>query len=225
MARTYLITGANRGIGLELATFLHARGDRVLGTTRDPAKAQELSAHAAKVLALDVADDASITALEKSLEGESVDVLINNAGVSSTARTLGEVTGDELQRVFRVNSFAPVLVAKAALAALKRGAGKQVLNISSQLGSITNHSGGSSYGYRGSKAALNMLTVCLHHELKGDGFTCVTFHPGWVRTDMGGPNAPLAPAESAASLVKVFDGLKAESSGKFLSFDGSALPW
>lgn len=225
MAQTYLVTGSNRGLGLEFVKQLSARGDVVIGTVRDVAKAREEGDHAASLVPLELTDAGSIDALPEHLGDRAVDVLINNAGVGSDTNTLSKVRMDELQRVFAINSFAPILVTKAVLPNLKKGSRKLVVNVSSQLGSITNNSGGSSYAYRGSKAAINMLTVSLHNELKGEGFSCVVVHPGWVQTDMGGPNAPLKPEQSVASLIKLIDKLSTTDSGKFFNYDGSILPW
>lgn len=225
MASTYLVTGSNRGLGLEFVKQLSARGDVVIGTVRDVAKAKEEPEHAATLVPLELSDPASIDTLPTHVGDRAIDVLINNAGVSSDSRTLAETRMEELHRVFAVNSFAPVLVTKALLPNLRKGARKLVVTVSSQLGSITNNSGGSSYAYRGSKAAVNMLTVSMHHELKGDGISCVVVHPGWVQTDMGGPNAPLKPDESVAHLIKLIDKLTTGDSGKFFNYDGSILPW
>lgn len=225
MPTTWLITGASRGIGLEFVRQLAARGERVLATARDPAKAPELARLAAAVLPMEATDDRSVLALRDRLEGQAVDVLVNNAGVSSQTKNLAELTSESLLGVLHVNAAAPMVVTRAALPALRRGQRKLVVNISSQLGSITNNSGGSTYGYRASKAALNMLTVCAANELRGEGFTCVAFHPGWVRTDMGGPEAPLTPERSVSSMLSAFDRLGPADSGRFLNYDGSPLPW
>jgi NAD(P)-dependent dehydrogenase (short-subunit alcohol dehydrogenase family) len=225
MAHTFLVTGSNRGLGLEFVKQLSARGDIVIGTARDVAKAGEDADHAASIVPLELSDPASIEALPTHVGDRAIDVLINNAGVSSDTNALAKVRMDEMQRVFTINSFAPVLVAKALLPNLRKGKRKLIVTVSSQLGSITNNSGGSSYAYRGSKAAVNMLTVSLHHELKGEGFACVVVHPGWVQTDMGGPNAPLKPDQSVASLIALIDKLVAGDSGKFFNYDGTTLPW
>lgn len=225
MALTYLITGAGRGLGLELARQLTTRGDAVIGTVRDPAKACDAAKRVRGLVPLDVADEASINALGRWLDGVSVDVLINNAGVYSETGKLEGLTMAALEQVLRVNSIAPVLVTKAVLPNLRAGKRKLIFNITSQLGSITNNTGGSTYGYRVSKAALNMLTVSMAVELRGEGFTCVVAHPGWVRTDMGGPQATLAPEESARALIALMDRLTPAETGRFFSYDGMPLPW
>jgi NAD(P)-dependent dehydrogenase (short-subunit alcohol dehydrogenase family) len=222
---TFFITGANRGIGLEFARRLTARGDRVLATARKPEEAADLKANSATVFPLDVADDASLAALPGLVKNEPIDILINNAGVGGGAKSIETLEAAELARVFRVNAFGAMLVTKALLPNLRAGIRKSVVNITSQLGSIANNTGGSSYEYRGSKAALNMLTVCLSNELKPQGFTCIAIHPGWVQTDMGGPNATLTPEQSVASLIKVIDALEPGMTGKYLNYDGQGLPW
>ena len=224
---TYLITGANRGLGLEFARQLSQRKDdtKILATAREPEKATDLQRLVHDVYPLDVADPKSIAGLAEHLKDQPIDVLINNAGVSSKSNSIATLEEADLQTVFTVNAIGLMLVTKAALKNLRAGKRKIVFNITSQLGSIANNKGGSSYGYRGSKAALNMMTVSLSNELKKDGFTCVVAHPGWVQTDMGGPNATLKPEESIAGLLKIIDGLKAEDSGKFFNYDGTMLPW
>lgn len=225
MASTYLITGANRGIGLEFAKQLRARGDTVIATCREVEKAAELKATGAEVLALDVASEASIAQFTKGLNERGIDVLINNAGVSSTSKSLADCTQEELARVLLINSIAPMLVTKALLPNLKQGTRKQVVSISSQLGSIANNTGGSSYGYRASKAALNQFNRSLSAELSPQGYHTLCMHPGWVRTDMGGPNATLSTEESVKSMLGVIDTARDVASGSFLNFDGKPLPW
>ena len=233
MTTTYLVTGANRGIGLEFARQLAARGDHVIATTRDPEKAGELELLGergnVRVMMLDASDAESIDRLSHALEARPIDVLINNAGVSSETRTLGAVSFEALEKVFRVNAHAPLMVTQKLMENLRAGRRKTIVHISSQLASITNNlapgGGGSSYGYRGSKAALNMMNACLANELRGEGMISVVLHPGWVQTDMGGANAHLTPSESVTQMIGVIDALGPLDSGRFLNFDGKALPW
>ncbi len=224
---SYLVTGVGRGLGREFVRQLGARGDRVVGTVRRAGGA--VVEGAGRVVSLDAGDAGSIGRLGSEVGDEAIDVLINNSGVSSEARTLGSLDAGELQRVFMVNSIAPVLVARELLPSLKRGGRKLVVNISSQLGSIANNAGpgggGSSYAYRASKAALNMLTVSMSHELKGEGIACVALHPGWVRTDMGGEKAPFSPEESVRSMLRTIDRLTMADTGRFLNHDGVAIPY
>ncbi|QYK48704.1 MAG: SDR family oxidoreductase [Phycisphaeraceae bacterium] len=222
---TYFVTGSNRGLGLEFVRQLSRRGDVVVGSVREVAQVDAGDEHAASLVPLELTDQKSIDSLPERVGDRSIDVLINNAGVSSDSSTLARCDAAELHRVFSINSIAPVLVTRALLPNLRKGSRKLVVTVSSQLGSITNNSGGSSYGYRASKAAVNMLTVSMHHELKGEGFTCVVVHPGWVQTDMGGPNAPLKPDESVGHLIRLIDRLTAADSGRFFNYDGTTLPW
>ncbi len=225
MGQSYLITGVNRGIGLEFARQLAARGDTVLGTAREPETAAEAAKVVSRLIRLDVTDPAALAALGAALGDAPIDVLINNAGVSSSSKTLADCTAQELQRVFMVNSTAPILVAQAALDLIARGKRRLIVNVTSQLGSISTNTGGSSYAYRASKAALNMLTRSMANELGPRGFICVALHPGWVRTDMGGANAPLVPARAVAALLRLVDRFDASDNGRFLNFDGATLPW
>lgn len=221
---TYLITGANRGIGLELVKQLRARGDTVIATTRTGADA-DLAATGARVVKLEVSDEDSIEALGSTLASTPIDVLINNAGVGSQASSIKDQSFEELSRVFTVNAFAPILLAKASLPALRAGQRRVIMNVSSQLASIATNNGGSSYPYRGSKTALNQLTMCLANELRPENFCCVSVHPGWVRTDMGGPKAPMLPPDSARHLITLADRLTPGDSGKFLNYDGATMQW
>jgi NAD(P)-dependent dehydrogenase (short-subunit alcohol dehydrogenase family) len=226
LARTYLITGVSRGLGLELALQLTARGDRVIGTVRDAGQAPGQAREAcARLLSLEVSSEGSISHVPALLGDETVDVLINNAGVSSEEKTLAEITAQDMLRVLMVNSVAPLLVARAVKPNMAGSAVKKIVNISSELGSIARCRGGFSYAYRASKAALNMTSAQLACDLGPEHFTVVALHPGWVQTDMGGPMAPLTPPQSAAAMIRVFDSLSTADNGKFLSFDGSVLPW
>lgn len=225
MSRTWLVTGAGRGIGLEMCRVLRKRGDVVIGTVRSESAAASVAALGCEVQNVDVSEPGQIAELSRRLTGRAVDVLVNNAGVSATARTAQELNLEELERVFRVNAHAPLLVARELLPNLRAGSGRLIVNITSQLASIANNTGGSSYPYRASKAALNQLSVSLANELRPEGFRVVMMHPGWVRTDMGGANATLSVEESVSTMIRVMDGLKAESNGSFLNYDGQRLPW
>lgn len=225
MPDTVLITGAGRGLGLALARRLVDRGHRVIGTVRDAAKAADLRECGAEIEQVEVADDGSIGALGERLKSRAIDVLVNNAGVGSTAKRLADLDAAELQRCFAINSAGPLLAARALVGSLRAGRRRVVMNITSLLGSVALNTGGSSYPYRASKAALNQLTRSLAAELGPEGFTCVMVHPGWVRTDMGGGGAPLSPEESAAALVSLIEGAKPAWNGKFLNYDGKELPW
>ena len=228
MTHTYVVTGASRGIGLEFVRVLAERGDRVIATARTPDSARDLAAVQGKVhiVQLDLSDPASIGGLSSRIGSEPIDVLINNAGIASRgSKLLVDLNAEELASVFMVNSIAPMLVTRELIGQLRKGSRKAIIHISSQLASIANNSGGSSYGYRASKTALNQLNRSLANELRPEGFTTVAMHPGWVRTDMGGSNADLTVQESIAQMVRVIDALTPERSGAFLNYDGTPLPW
>ena len=222
---TVLITGANRGIGLEYARQFAARGYEVIGTARDPADARELSAVAQRVEQLDVTDAASVAALATRLEGVAIDILVNNAGIFPRGDvTIDKVDFGTMERTFAVNTFGPLRVVQALLPNLRKGERKTIVNMSSQLGSIGN-SNGRWYAYRASKAALNQVNKVLSAELGPDGFICAVLHPGWVRTDMGGSNATYSPQESVRGLIGVIERLKPSDNGRFFDFKGESIPW
>lgn len=220
-----LITGANRGLGLEFATQYAADGWHVIGTARQPGEATELAETGARVVALDVADPASIQQLVKTLDGRPIDLLINNAGISSRSGTIAELDADRAAQAITVNLLGPMRVTAALLPNLQAGDRKQVVGISSQLGSIDANTSGGYYGYRESKAGLNMFVRSLAADLRGEGFTCVALSPGWVRTDMGGEQAPLSPTQSVTGMRSVISDLTTDQSGRFINHDGSPIPW
>lgn len=224
---TVMITGANRGLGLEFAREYAADGWTVIATCRDPAKASELKAAGGtiEVHALDVADFPAIDRLAEKLKGRPIDVLINNAGVMGTERRLGELDGEGWLATLRVNSVAPILVAQAFLTNVRAGADKKAVFITSLMGSITDNTSGGYYDYRSSKAALNAAVKSFAIDTAPDGITAVVMHPGWVKTDMGGPNAPVARATSIGGMRKVIARLKLGDSGRFFNYDGKELPW
>ncbi len=228
MSSTYLITGASRGIGLEFARVLSARGDRVIAAVRDPAGAKALAALGSNVrlIQLDVADALSIASLPERIGPAPIDVLINNAGVASRAsKSIAQLEAAELAQVLMINSIAPMLVVRSVLPNLRSGKRRTIIQITSQLGSIANNDGGSSYGYRASKAALNQLNRSLANELRSEAFACLAIHPGWVKTDMGGPGADLTVQQSVAHMLRVIDAATPARSGAFLNYDGAPLPW
>ncbi|MBX3373137.1 MAG: SDR family oxidoreductase [Phycisphaeraceae bacterium] len=225
--RVALITGANRGIGLEFARQLAADGWTVIGTARAPADAVDLAATGARVEALDVADPASVEALAKRLDGTPIDLLINNAGRGASPRS-GKLSGidfDAVRDVIAVNTIGPMRVTQALLPNLQAGAGKLIVSISSRLASVELNTNAGYYGYRESKTALNMFMRSLAAELKPDGFRCIAISPGWVRTDMGGPEATLSPEQSVGGMLRVLSTLTIDDSGGYFSYDGSRLPW
>lgn len=224
-AATVLITGANRGIGLEYARQFEARGYRVIGTARNPDEATELKQVSDRVEALDVTDAASVAALAERLKGVPIDILINNAGIlDRTDMSIDKVDFSMMERTFAVNTFGPLRVVQALLPNLRAGERKLIANMSSQMGSIANSSGGT-YAYRASKTALNQINRGLSIELGKEGFICVVLHPGWVATDMGGASATYTPAQSVTGLIEVIEGLDATDNGRFYDLKGAELPW
>jgi NAD(P)-dependent dehydrogenase (short-subunit alcohol dehydrogenase family) len=225
MSHTYVITGANRGIGLELARQLTGRGDHVIATARRGAEVADLLDIGARIEALDVSDDASVTAFAQRMSGDPVDVLINNAGTAPLARQLADLDFEVMLATFSTNAIGPIRLAQALMPNLKAGRRRVIVNLSTEMASIAGNRSGGYYSYRASKAALNMLTKTLAVELTGKGFSCVAVNPGWVKTRMGGPHAPLPVEDSVTALVKLIDRLTVKDSGNFLSYDGSALAW
>lgn len=225
MAREVLLTGANRGIGLEFARQLAARGDHVVATCRNPAAASELAELDVQVERLDVVDAAGIEHIAELYADRHLDLLINNAGIGVGHRPLGELDYDEMGLYYRTNAVGPLQLTETLLPALRRGEYRTVVSLTSRVGSIRDNTSGGSYAYRASKAALNAITKSLAIDLGEEGFTCVVLHPGWVQTDMGGTSAPLPTQQSVAGMLKVIDGLSPDDSGAFFDYTGESLPW
>ena len=228
---TILITGANRGIGLELVRGYAAEGWRVHACCRHPDKASELQALQAEagdriaVHRLDVTDGLKVANLSREMAGEAIDLLINNAGVGGPRKGFGETDYDTWQPVMGVNTFAPLRMAERFVEQVARSERKLIVNISSRMGSITANVSSNSIIYRVSKAALNQVSKCLAMALGPRGITVIVFHPGWVSTDMGGSEAPVTPEDSAAGMRAVIAGVTAADNGRFFSYDGEELPW
>ena len=224
MASTYLITGANRGIGLEFARQLSERRERVIATARKPEKAKELAKLDLRVEALDVADGESVASLARRLD-EPIDVLIHNAAVGSAGPGIDRILQEDVERAFQVNALGPLRVTQALLPRLRAGRRKTIVAITSGLGSISTNDDGGWTAYRISKAALNQLVRTIAAELSAEKFTCVAISPGWVRTDMGGSGASLSPEESVRSMLRVIDRLRPSDNSRFLDRNGKDVPW
>jgi NAD(P)-dependent dehydrogenase (short-subunit alcohol dehydrogenase family) len=223
---TVLITGANRGIGLEFARQYTRAGWRVIGTSRSLDRADRLAALGANVSVhrLDVADFAAVTALGRALAQETIDVLIANAGIAGPSDMTAEaIDAEGWANTFRINAMAPLALAGAFAAQVARSEQRKMIAITSRLGSMGANGEGGRYAYRSSKAALN--AVWRSYALDHPEIIAVLLHPGWVRTDMGGSGALLAPEESVAGLRRVIAGLTKADSGRFYNYDGSPIPW
>lgn len=245
--KTVFITGTNRGLGLEFVKQLIALPQppkHIFATCRQPESAKELQALSAKYAGLhihqfDVLNYESFPKIvewvESFLNGEGLNVLINNAGVLQR-HGLSEVSRDTLMMDIEINAVAPLMLTKALLPLLKKSAASSsinglsinkaaVINMSTMMACIADNTSGGYYEYRSSKATLNMLTKSLSVDVKPDGILALVFHPGWVRTDMGGPQGLIDPPESVAGILKVFEGLSDKDCGRFLKFNGDELPW
>lgn len=224
---TLLITGANRGIGLELTRQYAAAGWSVIACARRPGEARDLNAVSGKVSveALDVTDYGAVDRLAAKYQDQAVDLLINNAGIyGSRNPSLSIADFDEYLKVLQVNAVAPMKVALAMLPALKKAKGAKIATISSRMGSIES-SGGGSYVYRASKAAINAAMHALALDLKPSGIGCILLHPGWVKTDMGGSGADITPQVSASGIRAVIARATPADTGRFFNYDGGTIPW
>lgn len=225
---TVLVTGAGRGLGLEFCKQYAAEGWEVLACCRHPEKADKLAElRKVRVLPLDVADFAQIDRLANELKDTPIDVLVNNAGIfgDSPGQGFGQLDYKAWSRTLLINAQAPVKMAEAFLPHLQRGRMKRLVSISSQMGSIADNGSGGSILYRTSKAALNAAMKSLANDLKDLGIGVLILHPGWVKTDMGGPNALIDAPKSVTGMRRVIADSTLQQSGNFLKYDGSALPW
>ena len=223
-----LITGANRGLGLEFTRQYAADGWRVFAACRDPAGARDLAAVEGDVFAetLDVDDGPQVAALANKLSGQPIDVLINNAGIYGPKDvTRDTVDYDAWGQVFRTNTMSPLAVSAAFAANVAQGGQKKIITLSSIMGSIAENDSSGAFIYRSSKAAVNAVMKSLAGDLKSEGITVAVLHPGWVRTDMGGPDAAIEAPESVTGMRAVIAGLKESDSGRFLNYDGTEIPW
>ena len=217
---TILVTGCNRGIGLELVRQLRERGDDVIGVCRKASDA--LQSSGARVLEdIDVADAGDVERLRSALAGQPIDVLINNAGILRRDR-FGEIDYDEMLHQFKVNTLGPLRVTEALADNLHEGS--KVAIVTSRVGSIDDNSSGGNWGYRTSKTAVNMVGTNLMHEFRPRGIAVALLHPGLVATDMTGGTGITA-AESASGLIQRIDELNMETSGSFWHAEGYVLPW
>ena len=240
--RHILITGSNRGIGLAMVReYLKQDDTWLFATCRQPEAAAELNELAAQfpnrvtVIPLDVSQqhsiDDSVRAVRK--HTDRLDMLVNNAGIlpggianrDPNMSAFGQLDAEAMLHVLHINTVAPVIVAQAYADLLRAGDQPRLLNMSSDAGSIAGRDQGCDFSYPGSKAALNMMTRCLAGDFRGAGVVVVSMHPGFLRTDMGGPNAHMDVDETIPTLVRVIDGLTMADSGQFFNWDGATVPW
>lgn len=230
MTYQVLITGANRGIGLEFTKQYAQDGWNVLACCRDTQHASSTllglaKAHAnIRILSLDVADFAQIDALALQLKNEKIDVLINNAGVYPES-SLGDADTEHWLEAFKINSIAPLKMATAFTAHIANSELKKIATLSSKMGSMNDNTSGGSYIYRSTKTAVNMVMKSLSIDLQPAGIAVVTLHPGWVLTDMGGSNALIDTQTSVVGLRKVIANLNMSNTGKFIAYDGKDIAW
>jgi len=232
MHKTVLITGANRGIGAELSRHYLANGVHVIGTFRSEEGLLEEMKQAfgeqVTTLKLDVSQPAEFEQFSASLNQQPIDILINNAGISESAWAgLEKVSADNWQQMFLTNTIGPMLLTHALLPNLRASTQKVriVGMMSSQMGSIDDNTSGGFYMYRSSKAALNAATKSLALEFASDQIACIVLHPGWVKTRMGGSNAPTTPEQSATGIINVLAEATMSDSGTFCTYNGRTLPW
>jgi NAD(P)-dependent dehydrogenase (short-subunit alcohol dehydrogenase family) len=231
MALRYVITGAGRGIGLELTRQALERGVEVVAVVRDPAKSKELQTLAReregllRLVQADVTQWADVETLAREVsKSGSIDVLINNAGAFLDGEDdFRNLELNKVARSFEVNSIGPMRVTQALLPLLEKSKDPKVVHITSLMGSIADNSGGGSYGYRMSKAALNMFMKSFANDFPA--ITTLVIHPGWVQTDMGGSQAPVHVRDSAKGILDVIGKATRKESGRFFDYEGDELPW
>ncbi|PSW21042.1 short-chain dehydrogenase [Photobacterium sanctipauli] len=231
MTQHVLITGANRGIGLALTELYLKSGWSVYATCRDITQAPELTAlqrihEHLFVSELDVTDHHAIEQLSQSLKAISFDLLVNNAGYyGPKGYGFGNTDADEWRKVFEINTIAPLKLVEAFYPQLKANQPGVVACLSSKVGSMAENTSGGGYIYRSSKAALNSVVKSLSNDLLPQGIICIALHPGWVQTEMGGPNALIDTQTSAKGLKQVIDSVGEADSGLFMDYQGNYLPW
>jgi NAD(P)-dependent dehydrogenase (short-subunit alcohol dehydrogenase family) len=228
--RTILITGANRGLGLEFAKQYARNGYRVFATSREASDTKQLVAlakgHASVSMhKLEVSSAEAVAALARELDGQALDILLCNAGVMGPKQQkLGSIDYAAMIETFNVNSLGPLRLAEALIDNVAKSERKLIVGVTSGMGSIAD-SGGGAYAYRASKAALNMIFHSMAIDLKARGIINVVINPGWVQTDLGGPHASISVEESISAMRTVLDGLTAADSGKFMDYRGGTWPW
>ena len=226
-----LITGANRGLGLGFVKKYIEKNVHLMCTTRDISGSKELLAYKEKypdnmeIFELDLLKDNAALTLANFIKDRPIDILISNAGVGSSNQHFQAVSSNRWLEVLKVNLIAPLIITQAVIENVKKSSVKKICFLSSQLGSIEDNKSGGMYIYRSSKTGLNQVVKSLSIDLKAYGITVVSLHPGWVKTDMGGPNGLIDAPESVNGLRRVIKALNLENSGRFYNYDGSEIPW
>ena len=222
--KSVVITGANRGIGLELTKQFLDNGSKVYATFRsDSGGLEQIDNPNLNTYQLDVRDGELIQKLVESIDGE-VDLLINNAGVADGRwQSISEIDMEYALEVINVNAISPLLVTQKFQNKMKKGS--TIVMISSLMGSISDCMSGRSYAYRASKSALNMFSIAMKNELQNEGISVLILHPGWVATDMGGPNATVSPEESVRGMIERINEHDLEMSGRYVEYDGTPIEW
>ena len=226
-----LITGANRGLGLGFVKKYLEKNANVLCTTRDISGSKELLEckerypNNIEIFELDLLKENGAKTLANQLNGMPIDILINNAGVGSSNQHFEAVSSKPWLEVLKVNLIAPLIITQSLIENVKKSSAKKIYFLSSQLGSIGDNTSGGMYIYRSSKTGLNQVVKSLSVDLKPKGITVVSLHPGWVKTDMGGPNAPVSIDKSIEGMITVIDRTDIKDTGRFLNYVGTELPW
>ena len=226
-----LITGANRGLGLGFVKNYLVKDVNVVSTTRDIKGSKELLAlkeifrDKLEIFELDLIKESAGDTIANLIGDRPIDILINNAGVGSTNQHFEAVSPKPWLEVLKVNLIAPLMITQSIINNVKKGSDKKIYFLSSQLGSIGDNASGGMYIYRSSKTGLNQVVKSLSVDLKPQGITVVSLHPGWVKTDMGGPNAPVSIDESIEGMMQVIDTTDIRDTGRFFNYDGKELPW
>mgnify|MGYP000337832518 FL=1 len=227
-----LITGTNKGLGLGLTKKLLNKGYKVFATCRNITKAKELEELRKRfpekliILQVDVVEPNAGENISNFLNGEPIDLFLNNAGVIGPGtQRFGGVTSPDWLEVLKVNLVAPLLISQSLIKNIDKGLEKKMFFLSSKVGSISDNTGGGMYIYRSSKTALNQVVKSLSIDLLSKGISVIALHPGWVRTDMGGPNALISIEESVNGMATVISKKSLDDTGKFFNFDGKEIPW
>ena len=228
---TILVTGANRGLGIEFVEQYLNEGNEVIATYRNENSSMDLiemgnERSNLKLLQLDVSSNKSLNSFAENLGNLPIDIFINNAGVYGPRNSsFGNVDEENWIPAIKVNTIAPILMTQLIIKNIRSGADKKLIYITSKMGSIDDNKGGGAYVYRSSKTALNSVVKSLSVDLENEGMTVALIHPGWVKTDMGGPSALIDKDTSVRGMTEVISNLDISSTGNFYNYDGSIIPW